>query len=132
MSSLPVLFAQVTNAANAAVAGAPVDPTAVAPERPIWSVFLMYGLLFATVYFIFFRPQIQAKKTQEEKIKTAKTGDKVVTTGGILGVITNVKDNTVIVRIADNVKIEVEKAHIDKITRTDSTESDKTPTAKVS
>jgi len=132
MSSLSVFFAQVTNAANAAVAGTP-DVTgttgALPPERPLWSVFLMYGLLLATVYFLFFRPQIQAKKTQEEKIKTAKTGDKIVTSSGIHGVITNVKDNTVIVRVADNVKLEIEKTHIDKITR-ESADSEKTSTAK--
>jgi preprotein translocase subunit YajC len=129
MSSFSVYFAQVTNAANAAVAGSP-DAATPAPERPLWSVFLMYGLLLATIYFIFFRPQIQAKKTQDEKIKTAKTGDKIITSSGIHGVITNVKDSTVIVRVADNVKLEIEKTHIDKINRPDSAESDKTPAAK--
>jgi len=124
MPSFSVFFAQVTNAANAAVAGGPVTPE---PERPLWSVFVMYGLLLAVVYFIFFRPQIQAKKNQDEKIKTAKTGDKIVTSSGIHGVITNVKDSTVIVRVADNVKLEIEKSHIDKILKTDSSESDKTP-----
>lgn len=122
MPALPVLFAQVTNAASAAVAGS--DTAGVQPERPLWSVFVMYGLLLAAVYFIFFRPSIQAKKAQDEKIKTAKTGDKIITSGGIHGVITNVKDTSVILRIADNVKIEVEKNHIDKITR-DADSSDK-------
>src|SRR5580698_2154138 len=93
-----VLFAQVTNAASAA-ASTPVNPVdAAAQERPIWSVFLMYGLLIAMVYFAFFRPTIQAKKKQEATIKSAKTGDKVVTSSGIHGVITNVKDATVIVK----------------------------------
>jgi preprotein translocase subunit YajC len=127
MSSFPIFLAQVTNAANAAVAGAP-DATAAAaqPERPLWSVFVMYGLLLAVVYFVFFRPQIQAKKTQDEKIKTAKTGDKIVTSSGIHGVITNVKDTTVIVRVADSVKLEIEKSHIDKILKTtDSSDSEK-------
>ena len=87
----------------------------------------------AMVYFALIRPQTQAKKQQEEKIKTAKTGDKVITTSGIHGVITNVKETTVIVRVADNVKLEIEKSHIDKITRPDSSsDSDKAVTAKVS
>ena len=93
----------------------------------------MYGLLLAMVYFAFFRPTIQAKKKQEETVKGAKTGDKVVTTSGIHGVITNVKETTVIVKVADNVKLEIEKTHIDKITRPDSaTDTDKIPAAKVS
>jgi preprotein translocase subunit YajC len=127
MSSLPVLFAQVTNAANAA-AGTPANPVdATAQDRPGWFIFVFYGLVFALIYFMFFRPQIQAKKNQDEKIKTAKTGDKIVTSGGIHGVITNVKDSTVIVRVADSVKLEIEKGHIDKILRTsDSSDSDKT------
>jgi len=133
MPSFSVFLAQVTNAANAAVAGAPVDP-ATQPDRPLWSVFLIYGLLLATIYFVFFRPQIQAKKNQDEKIKTAKTGDKVVTSSGIHGIITNVKDSTVIVRVADNVKLEIEKSHIDKINRPESSDSEKekSSTAKAS
>lgn len=116
MSSFTVFFAQVTNAASAAAATAnPVD--ASSQERPLWSMLLMYGLLLAMVYFAFFRPQMQAKKKQEETIKTAKTGDKIVTSSGIHGVITNVKETTVIVRVYDNVKLEIEKSHIDKITR---------------
>ncbi len=130
---IAVFFAQVANAAvstNAVPGVNPVD--AAAQDRPLWSMFLMYGLLLAMVYFAFFRPQIQASKKKEETIKTAKTGDKVVTSSGIHGVITNVKDNTVIVRVADNVKLEIEKTHIDKITRESAnSDSDKTPaTAK--
>src|SRR5579863_2996093 len=103
-SPLALFFAQVTNAVSDATGAAPVNPVdAAAQERPIWSMFLMYGLLLAMVYFAFFRPQIQAKKKQEETIKTAKTGDKIVTTSGIHGVITNVKETTVIVKVADNV-----------------------------
>jgi preprotein translocase subunit YajC len=79
------------------------------------------------LYFVFFRPQVQSKKAQDDKLKSAKTGDKIITSSGIHGVITNVKDSTVIVRVADNVKLEIEKSHIEKITRTDSSDSDKTP-----
>ena len=69
------------------------------------------------VYFAMIRPQMQATKAKAETIKTAKTGDKVVTSCGIHGMITNVKDTTVIVKVADNVKLEIEKSHIEKITR---------------
>jgi preprotein translocase subunit YajC len=63
---------------------------------------------------------MQSAKQKEETVKTAKTGDKVVTSSGIHGVITNVKDTTVILKVADNVKLEIEKSHIEKITRADS------------
>ena len=64
-------------------------------------------------------------------VKTAKTGDKIVTSSGIHGVITNVKETTVIVRVADNVKLEIEKTHLDKIIRPDaSSTSEKAVAAK--
>lgn len=78
---------------------------------------LMYPVLLALLYFAFFRPQSQAKKKQEALVKAAKTGDRVITTSGIHGVITNVKDSTVMVKVADNVKLEIEKTSLDKIIR---------------
>lgn len=130
-ASFAVLFAQVTNTISDATAAA--DATTPTGGPPWWTNLFFPVLIMAMVYFALIRPQTQAKKQQEEKIKTAKTGDKVITTSGIHGVITNVKETTVIVRVADNVKLEVEKTHIDKITRPDSSsDSEKATTAKVS
>jgi preprotein translocase subunit YajC len=130
-------LAQATNfsaSANAAVSGA--TNAAVTPDSTAASpggsnmMLLMYPVLIALLYFAFFRPQSQAKKKQEAMLKAAKTGDRVVTTGGIHGVITNVKDTTVIVKVADNVKLEIEKNHLDKIIRTDPAEPEKVPATK--
>ena len=112
--SVAIFFAQVTNAATTAGTDA---STQQPPPQPMWVMFAIYGLLAVMLYFALIRPQTLAKKKQEETIKSAKTGDRVVTTSGIHGVITNVKDTTVIVKVADNVKLEIEKSHIDKITR---------------
>jgi preprotein translocase subunit YajC len=129
-SPLALLFAQVTNAA-ASAAGADATAGPTAPTPPWWTNLFFPVLIMAMVYFALIRPQMQAKKQTEEKIKSAKTGDKIVTSGGIHGVITNVKDSTVIVRVADNVKLEIEKSHIDRITRPEA-DSEKAVTAKVS
>jgi preprotein translocase subunit YajC len=128
-SPLAVFFAQVaTNAASGAT-----DATAAPQSPPAFTPFLYIVLFGLMIYFALIRPQMQAKKKVEETIKSAKTGDKIVTSSGIHGVITNVKDSTVIVRVADNVKLEIEKSHIDKITRADSgADSEKAVTAKVS
>jgi len=127
-SSLTFIFAQVTNAAVSTTG----TSDATAPQAPPGYTPLLYIILFvAMIYFALIRPQQQAKKKQEETIKGSKTGDKIVTSSGIHGVITNVKESTVIVRVADNVKLEIEKSHIDKITRPDG-DSEKTVTAKVS
>jgi preprotein translocase subunit YajC len=129
-SSFAVLFAQVSNAAASAPAAgdAAAAPAAQGGSFPL---ILYIGVFVAMIYFALIRPQSQAKKKQEETIKGTKTGDKIVTSSGIHGVITNVKESTVIVRVADNVKLEIEKSHIDKITRPDG-DSEKTVTAKVS
>ena len=123
-----IIFSQATNAVPAATG---TDATSAAAQQPWWPGALLWFLLMISLYFILIRPQMQAKKKQEETLKSAKTGDKIVTTSGIHGMITNVKDSTVIVKVADNVKLEIEKTHIDKITRTDSSaDSDKTVPAK--
>jgi len=129
-SSFAFFFAQATNAASSA-AGTSADTTSQAP--PAWQPFIYVILFGGMIYFALLRPQMQAKKKAEETIKGAKTGDKIVTSSGIHGVITNVKDTTVIVRVADNVKLELEKSHIDKITRPDSAaDTEKAVTAKAS
>lgn len=69
-------------------------------------------LIFVIFYFLIFRPQ---KQKQEELKKMVSSLDKnadVITIGGIHGTIVNVKQDTVTLRIADNVKIEVQKSAI--------------------
>ena len=118
MSILATILAQATNATAAVSPGsAPADATNTVPQTPFWITAAMYGLFGVVIWFLFFRPQILAKKKQDETVRAAKTGDKVVTSSGLHGIITNVKDNTVILKVADNVKLEIEKSHIDKITR---------------
>jgi preprotein translocase subunit YajC len=127
-SSIAFIFAQVTNAAASAAGAAP--DTAAQQGQPAWGSFIYILLFMAMIYFALLRPQMQASKKKEETIKAAKTGDKVVTSSGIHGLITNVKDSTVIVKVADNVKLEIEKSHIEKITR--ESEADKPVAAKAS
>ena len=73
--------------------------------------FLPFVLIFLVMYFVLIRPQRKERKRVEEETRTfresLKNGDKVVTSGGILGVITSVRDDVVQLRIADAVKIEV-------------------------
>ena len=128
-SSFATFFAQVTNAASGAAGAA--DPAAQ-QGPPAWTTLIYMILIGGVVYFALIRPQTMAKKKQEDTVKSAKTGDKIVTSSGIHGVITNVKDSTVIVRVADNVKLEIEKSHIDKITRPDSSADTEKTVAKAS
>lgn len=69
-------------------------------------------LIFVMMYFVMIRPQKKRQMEQQRLISALKTGDRVVTNAGIHGLISNVKDSTVIVKVADNVKIEMEKSSI--------------------
>ncbi|MEY2530373.1 MAG: preprotein translocase subunit YajC [Verrucomicrobiota bacterium] len=64
------------------------------------------------MYFVMIRPQTKRQQEQKRLVSSLKTGDRVVTNAGIHGLISNVKDTTVIVKVADNVKIEMEKSAI--------------------
>ena len=89
---------------------------AAAPAgAPPQSGFMMlpYLIFFMVImYFMMIRPQQKKQKEHEALVKAVKTGDQVVTSSGIHGTISNVKDKTVIVKIADNVKVEFDRAAI--------------------
>jgi preprotein translocase subunit YajC len=73
--------------------------------------------IFAIFYFLLIRPQQKQEKARKQMLANVAKNDDVVTTGGIHGTVVNVKDKSVILRVDENVKIEVEKscvAFIDK------------------
>jgi preprotein translocase subunit YajC len=71
-------------------------------------------LLFVIFYFLLIRPQQKRQREHAELLKTLKPGDKVVTNGGILGVIVAVKEKTVSIRSADT-KLELLKSAVTEI-----------------
>lgn len=78
---------------------------------PDMSFFLMMGVIFLIFYVLVMRPQQRQQKAREEAIKAAAKGDKVITNGGLHGVITAVGDDTVTVEIArvkGGLRVEVE------------------------
>ncbi|WP_020494166.1 preprotein translocase subunit YajC [Verrucomicrobium sp. 3C] len=88
------------------------------PESmPAFSSLVTLALVFGVFYFLLIRPQQKARKEQERLIAGVKTGDRVVTSGGLLGTVTNVKDKTVLVRVAENVKVEVLKTSLTSVTK---------------
>ena len=74
--------------------------------------FLPFIFIFVIMYYVMIRPQMRRQKEQQRLVAALKTGDRVVTASGIHGLISNVKDRTVIVKVADNVKIEMEKSAV--------------------
>ncbi|MEY2538861.1 MAG: preprotein translocase subunit YajC [Verrucomicrobiota bacterium] len=71
--------------------------------------------MIVIMFFVVVRPQRKRQQEQQRLVSSLKTGDRVVTNAGIHGLISNVKDTTVIVKVADNVKIEMEKSAIGSV-----------------
>ncbi|MCK9305136.1 MAG: preprotein translocase subunit YajC [Bacteroidales bacterium] len=79
-----------------------------------WSFLIMMGLIFVVMYFFMIRPQ---QKKQKELVKfrsSLQKGDKVVTAGGIYGVISEVKEQYVLIEVDTNVKLRIDKSSIVK------------------
>ena len=89
----------------------PIAQTA-APSGGGLSQFLPIILLFIGMWFLIIAPQRKKQKAHDKMITDLKTGDAIITSGGIYGSITNVKDDRFVVRVADNVKIELTKQSI--------------------
>lgn len=68
--------------------------------------------LFLILYFLLIRPQRQQQKQQEEMRKGLKKGDRVLTSGGMLGTVTGVDDTKVTLKVADDTRIEFVRSAI--------------------
>jgi preprotein translocase subunit YajC len=86
-----------------------VPPAAAGTEASgagLLTSFLPFILIIAIFYFLIIRPQSKKRKETEKMLSALKKGDKVVTIGGLHGIVQNVKDSTVIIKADDNVKLE--------------------------
>jgi len=72
-------------------------------------IFLAIGLIF---YFIVFLPNKRRQKALQNMLNNLKNGDKVITSGGIFGVVAGIKDDRIQLKVADQVKIEISKSAI--------------------
>jgi preprotein translocase subunit YajC len=101
MNLLPLIIAE----------GAPASTGAGSPlQFPIMMV-----ILFAIMYFLMIRPQKRKEKERKEMLNAVKSGERVLLTSGIIGEVVNVKESTLVVRIAENTKIECVRAAISQI-----------------
>lgn len=86
-------------------------------SNPI-SMFLPLVLMFFIFYFMIIRPQSKRAKERDKMLNAIQKGDKVVTTGGMHGTVSSVEDTTVIIQVADNVKLKYDKTAIATIGNT--------------
>lgn len=82
---------------------------------PAWTSFVPLVLLIVVFYFILIRPQQKKAKEHATLLKTVRPGDKILTSGGVIGVILTVKEKTLTIRSGDT-KLEITKSAIAEIT----------------
>jgi preprotein translocase subunit YajC len=93
-----------------------------------FSPLVIMAIIFAIFYFMMIRPQRRRDKERKAMIANVKKGDRVLLTSGILGEIATIKDQSLIVRIAENTKIEVVKAAISQVLEKGETPTEIEPT----
>ncbi len=82
------------------------------PGQQPWVQFVPFAMVLGILYFMILLPMKRQRKKVQDFQTSLKVGDKVVTTGGIYGLITRVNDNSVQLQIADKVRIEIARAAI--------------------
>lgn len=113
----PFLFSFAAILAQAAPA--PAAPTGPSSMLGTIVPFLFMGVIF---YFALIRPQQKRQREMQSMISALKTNDRIITNGGIHAVVTGVKDKSITVRIAEGVKIEIEKSAVVSVSRKDAAE----------
>lgn len=85
------------------------------------SPFIPMAAVFAIFYFLVIRPQQKQQKDKDAAVKGAVKGDRVLTTGGLYGTVSNVTDDTFTVEIArvkgSKVEVEVARARVESVTK---------------
>lgn len=86
-------------------------------------------LMFAVFYFLLIRPQQKKQRTHQDMLKSLKVGDRIITTGGLVGTIVDGGEHTIKLEIADKVRVEVGRTYIaGRIGPRDSREAQGIPT----
>ena len=78
----------------------------------LWQVIMPFALIFVIFYVLLIRPQQKRHKQLQDTIASLKIGDRVVTTGGVIGVITTVRETSFLIRSADKSILEIARSAI--------------------
>jgi preprotein translocase subunit YajC len=79
-----------------------------------YGTLIWMALLFVMMYFFMIRPQQKEQRQRAEMIRSLKPGDRIVTIGGMIGVITKVEDISVKVRVAERVEVDILKTGVSR------------------
>ena len=96
-----------------------------------WISFLPLVAIVAIFYFLILRPQNKKQKETQKMLSALRKGDRVVTIGGLHGIIQSVKESTVIVKVDENVKLEFNRAAISNVEKQSRDDSEEKKTEKL-
>ena len=83
----------------------------------IYSTLIMFALIIGIFYLMIIRPQQKRTKEREALLSQIKKGDKVITAGGVHAKVIAVEDKTMLIEIADNVKVKIERSSISVVNK---------------
>jgi preprotein translocase subunit YajC len=98
-----------------------------AQQGSMASSLIMLALMFGVFYFFLIRPQQTQQKKRQEMLNSLRKGNTVVTVGGIYGQIVDVKDDSLIIQIADNVRIRAVRGAVNSVLGKGESSKDKEP-----
>ncbi len=92
-------------------------PQGGSAEGSLVSTLIMFALIIGIFYFLILRPQQKRQKDRQKLLDAVKKGDKVITAGGLHGTVVGVEDKTLLIQVADNVKLKFERTAVTSISR---------------
>ncbi len=96
----------------ARIAFAAMGPPSGSGPGSVLTQLLFFAAIFAIFYFLLIRPQQKQKKERERMLASVKKGDRVVTSSGMHGTVVGLNEHTVILKVADQVKLEFDRSAI--------------------
>jgi preprotein translocase subunit YajC len=83
----------------------------------MFSTVIMFSLIILIFYFLILRPQQKRQKERQKLLESVQKGDKIVTVGGMHGTVVGLEEKTVLVQVAENVKLKFERTAVSSVTR---------------
>lgn len=103
-----------TTTASTAAASAPAGPPAAMAGIIQFAPFIVIMVLF---YFLMIYPQSKERKKRDAMLAAINRGDKVLTRGGIFGIVADIKEQVLVLKISENVKVEVERSFVETVVK---------------
>lgn len=86
-------------------------------QSSLISTLVMFALIIGIFYFLILRPQQKRQKERAKLLESVKKGDRVITNGGLHGTVAGLDEKTVLLQVADNVKMKYDRSAIAMIIR---------------